>query len=52
MCRVCDIFNETTDKLSVSLWLVFIVARLLISDSSMFKEGRIDFMSITRAMII
>ena len=52
MCRVCDIFDETTDKLSVSLWLVSIVARLPISDSPMFKEGRIDSMSITRVMII
>ena len=52
MCRVCDIFHETTDEPSVSLWLVYVVAHLLISDSPMFKEGRIDSMSITRAMII
>ncbi len=52
MCIVCDIFKEATDKPSVSLWLVFIVTHLLISDNLIFKERRIDFISITRVMTV
>ncbi len=52
MCRVCDIFKETTDEPTVSLWSVFFVAHLLIFYSLIFKERRIGSMSITGARIV
>lgn len=52
MYKFYDIFNETTDELFVNLWLLFIITRLLIFNNFMFKKEKIDFINITKVMII